>query len=531
MGFSVTVGPATRAAYWPKPLSVKEANHMSNAAMSPHRPARREGPRLGIGPGLVATGRGLVFFGLMVAGLALVLLGLLAPFWVIGYSIWLFVWNGALHVQWPTAGFGYTSVSASPSPSPFPTLGGRISALPSVHSLGRSYLAPGQQWPRDFIPLGLIAAALIIGWFLLPTLLLTLRSLLNQTRRLSSRWCGVPIAAPYRRPGPDTNLAGTRHRIGWLLADPATWRDLLWVVVNAALGFLLIVVPAAVAGAVLGRSGRAAVGQTPAQPAGHLAIVLATLGAAAAVGCVLAGPWLLRGYGWLAHSMLAPAGQAGLTARMEHLTQTRSETLDTGAAEIRRIERDLHDGAQARLVAMGMTLSAAEQLVDTSPDAARALLAEARDSSAKALAELRSLVRGIHPPVLADRGLAEAIKALALDSPVRIHIASELSGRPAAPVESAAFFAVSELLTNVAKHACARQAWIDIRYSGGMLRIGVTDDGAGGADPVGGSGLRGIERRLAAFDGVLAISSPPGGPTTATMEIPCALSSPKISFC
>jgi signal transduction histidine kinase len=510
---------------------------MSNAAMSPHRPARREGPRLGIGPGLVATGRGLVFVGLMLAGLALLLLGLMAPFWVIGYAIWLFVWNGALHVQWPTTAFGSSSGSVSASPSPMPTLGGRLSPLPSIHRSGHAYLAPGQQWPRDFIPLGLIAAALIIGWFLLPTALLALRSLLNQTRRLSSRWCGVPIAVPYRRPGPGTDLTGTRRRIGWLLADPAIWRDLLWVVVNVALGFLLIVLPAALAGALLSRSGRPAVGRTvvglsTAQPAGHLVVVLVAMGAAAAaVACVLAGPWLLRGYGWLAHSMLAPVGQAGLTARMEHLTQTRSETLDIGAAEIRRIERDLHDGAQARLVAMGMTLSAAEQLVDTSPDAARALLAEARDSSAKALAELRSLVRGIHPPVLADRGLAEAIKALALDSPVHIHIASELPGRPAAPVESAAFFAASELLTNVAKHACARQAWIDIRYSGGMLRIGVTDDGAGGADPVGGSGLRGIERRLAAFDGVLAISSPPGGPTTATMEIPCALSSPKISFC
>ena len=133
--------------------------------------------------------------------------------------------------------------------------------------------------------------------------------------------------------------------------------------------------------------------------------------------------------------------------------------------------------------------------------------------------------------MLADRGLADAIRALALDRPMRIHLASELPGRPPAPIESAAYFAVSELLANVSKHAEARQTWIDIRHTDGMLRIGVTDNGHGGAEPSRGSGLRGIEHRLAAFDGVLAISSPPGGPTSVTMEIPCALSSPKTSSC
>jgi signal transduction histidine kinase len=217
--------------------------------------------------------------------------------------------------------------------------------------------------------------------------------------------------------------------------------------------------------------------------------------------------------------------------QVRHLTQTRTEALDTGAAEIRRIERDLHDGAQARLVAMGMTLDAAGQVIDSNPEAARALLYEARDASVKALAELRALVRGIHPPVLADRGVADAIRALALDSPLRISLASDLRGRLPAPVESAAYFAVSELLANVSKHAQARRTWIDIRHTDGMLRIGVTDDGQGGAEPGHGTGLRGIERRLAAFDGVLAVSSPPGGPTSVTMEIPCALSSPKTSSC
>ena len=135
----------------------------------------------------------------------------------------------------------------------------------------------------------------------------------------------------------------------------------------------------------------------------------------------------------------------------------------------------------------------------------------------------------IHPPVLADRGLAAAVEALAPDSPLRIHLASDLEGRLPAAVESAAYFAVSELLASVSKHAEARRTWIDIRHTDGMLRIGVTDNGHGGADPARGSGLRGIERRLAPFDGVLAVSSPPGGPTAVIMEIPCVSSSPKTS--
>jgi signal transduction histidine kinase len=275
----------------------------------------------------------------------------------------------------------------------------------------------------------------------------------------------------------------------------------------------------------------------PAFP-GNTPGTLAVLGVAITTAGVAAAPLLLRGYGLLTRKLLAPAGHAELALRVRQLTETRTEALDTGAAEIRRIERDLHDGAQARLVAMGMTLDAAGQIIDTNPEAARALLYEARDASVRALAELRDLVRGIHPPVLADRGLADAIRALALDSPVRIELASDLRGRPPAPVESAAYFAVSELLANVSKHAEAGQAWIDIRHADGMLRIGVTDDGHGGAEPAlkgageaGGGGLRGIERRLAAFDGVLAVSSPPGGPTAVTMEIPCALSSPKTSSC
>jgi signal transduction histidine kinase len=236
---------------------------------------------------------------------------------------------------------------------------------------------------------------------------------------------------------------------------------------------------------------------------------------------------------WLAKRTIIADIRAvrGLSGRVRQLTETRTDVIDTSAAELRRVERDLHDGAQARLVAVGMNLRAAERLMKTNPDAALALVTESRHTSARALAELRDLVRGIHPPVLADRGLGDAIRALALDTPFMTVVEIALDGRPPMPVESAAYFAVAEVLANVVKHAGASRALIRIEHAGditgGMLRIEVMDDGAGGANPEYGTGLRGVERRLGTFDGILALSSPPGGPTIVVIEVPCALSSPK----
>jgi signal transduction histidine kinase len=268
----------------------------------------------------------------------------------------------------------------------------------------------------------------------------------------------------------------------------------------------------------------------------------------AAVQCaaILAlGVWLVpRTVGVHARVLLGREADAELVGRVEQLTQTRADAVDTAAAELRRVERDLHDGAQARLVALGMSLRAAERLIPTSPQAAIALVAEAREASSKALTELRDLVRGVYPPVLADRGLGDAVRALALDTPVRTETDIHLPGRLDPPVESACYFAIAEALTNAVKHSGARLVQIRIRYAAarhapagpdrpatGMLRIEVTDNGTGGADPANGSGLAGVERRLATFDGILAVSSPVGGPTIIVMEIPCALSSPRTSSC
>jgi signal transduction histidine kinase len=220
-----------------------------------------------------------------------------------------------------------------------------------------------------------------------------------------------------------------------------------------------------------------------------------------------------------------------LTNRVQRLSETRTDAVDTAAAELRRVERDLHDGAQARLVALGMSLRAAERLFATSPGAALAMIGEAREMSSRALTELRDLVRGILPPVLADRGLGDAVRALALETPLNIKLDIDLPGRLAEPVESAAYFAVAEVLANVVKHAHARTVDIHMRHDGDALRIAVTDDGVGGADPAKGSGLQGVERRLGTFDGILAVNSPPGGPTIVVIEVPCALLSLKTSSC
>jgi len=218
-----------------------------------------------------------------------------------------------------------------------------------------------------------------------------------------------------------------------------------------------------------------------------------------------------------------------LTRRVQRLTESRAVVVDTAAADLRRLERDLHDGAQARLVALGMNLRAAEKLIPVSPDAALALVAEARATSARALTELRELVRGVHPPVLADRGLGDALRALALDTPMKIKADIDLPDRLPAPVETACYFAVAEVLTNAVKHSGARAGQVSATHRDGALRIMVTDFGVGGADPARGTGLAGIEKRLAAFDGIVAVSSPVGGPTMVVMEVPCASSSPRIS--
>jgi len=212
--------------------------------------------------------------------------------------------------------------------------------------------------------------------------------------------------------------------------------------------------------------------------------------------------------------------RAALQQRIASLETSRAGAVDVQEGELRRIERDLHDGAQARLVALGMSLGMAEQKLATDAEAARELLAEARAGAGEALRELRDLARGIHPPVLADRGLDAAVRALAAGSPISVTVSATLPARPSAPVETAAYFVVAEALANAGKHARASRVDVRISRAGDALVVEIHDDGAGGADPRGG-GLAGLRSRVEALDGQLSVLSPRGGPTTIRAELPC----------
>ncbi|CAL9426636.1 sensor histidine kinase [Streptomyces sp. enrichment culture] len=381
--------------------------------------------------------------------------------------------------------------------------------------------------------LTLVSVALVpigIGIVTTPWVLTGVRAFADRRRLLAAQWGGVRIPRTYRPLPADAN---PWTRTFGMLGDPATWRDFRWLPVDMTAGFITALLAFAVP--VYALEGFAvAAGLWRATPDGYWylfihatgqlsALFAAVLGAVLLVASPRLTPLLLRAHFALTGAVLG-AGQEELAERVRVLTETRRDAVDTSAAELRRIERDLHDGAQARLVAMGMDLGTIEALLEKNPAKAKELLAQARQSSAEALTELRDLVRGIHPPVLAERGLGDAVRALALRVPLTVEVDVNLPGRADAPVESAGYFAVSEVLTNAAKHSGADRVWIDLHHEDGRLRITVTDDGRGGATIGAGSGLAGVERRLGTFDGVLAVSSPAGGPTMVTMEIPCALS-------
>ncbi|WP_433351915.1 sensor histidine kinase [Microtetraspora malaysiensis] len=384
--------------------------------------------------------------------------------------------------------------------------------------------------------LAIVSVAVGVGLFALPVVMIAVRGLANYQRRVAGVWSGVRIDVPYRT-GADVDAydaVGSWRHCRRLLADPATWRDLVWMLLDAPVGLVLGLLPASLV--AYGLNGilvtpllwehmgphwgfgviwpiRNQTDACLAIPQGVLLVVL---------GLLVARP-VLALHAHFNRLLLAPTRSARLALRVEQLIETRSETVDAQAAELRRIERDLHDGAQARLVSLGMSLGLADTLVERDPAMVRKLLADAMDSSSAALTELRDLVRGIHPPVLAERGLEGAVRALVMSQALPVEVDIVLPSRPQAPVESAAYFAIAEALANIAKHSGADRAWVRMWYADGSLRMRVGDNGRGGADPEGGSGLRGLQRRLAAFDGMLDISSPVGGPTLVTMELPCAL--------
>jgi signal transduction histidine kinase len=318
-------------------------------------------------------------------------------------------------------------------------------------------------------------------------------------------------------------VTGRPHWRGYLAAyrSRVTWRQA---------GYHFLATPLVAVGGVLTllmwAAGLASVGGALAEVVksgvGHKArIVLPVL---AIVFLVLA-PWLAAGVAALdrrfALPLLGPSRAEELQRRVATLAESRAGVVDAADAERRRIERDLHDGAQRRLVSLAMNLGMARAELDGLPDDARRVIADAHEEAKEALAELRDLVRGLHPAILDDRGLDAALSGIAARSPVPVSLRVRLPERAPPTVEAVAYFVVSEALANIAKHSGAASAEVTVDRVGGRLRVLVTDDGVGSADPAGGTGLAGLARRAASVDGTFDLSSPPGGPTQITVEIPC----------
>jgi signal transduction histidine kinase len=245
----------------------------------------------------------------------------------------------------------------------------------------------------------------------------------------------------------------------------------------------------------------------------------------AALFLLLASPWLIRAASALdaelARSLLGRSETGALAERVSQLVTSRQRVVDSVEAERQRMERDLHDGAQQRLVSLAMTLGRAKNRLGDKEPAVRTLIEEAHSEAMQAIAEIRDLTRGLHPPVLTDRGLDAALSAVAARSAVPVRLRVDVQPRPSLTIESIAYFVVTEALANVAKHALAAQVEVQVTRVGDVLRVEVRDDGQGGADPAGGSGLRGLTDRVAGVDGRLMVDSPPGGGTTLIAEVPC----------
>ncbi|MEV8480329.1 sensor domain-containing protein [Streptomyces sp. NPDC051173] len=247
------------------------------------------------------------------------------------------------------------------------------------------------------------------------------------------------------------------------------------------------------------------------------------IGVTCAVGLalVLITPWIIRGLAFGDRMLvLGLLGPSPLAERVWELEEDRGVVVDTAAADLRRIERDLHDGAQTRLVALAMDLGLAKEKLEEDPEAAAKMVDEAHGEVKLALQELRDLARGIHPAILTDRGLGPALSALAARCTVPVRAEVDLTYRPAPAIEGIAYFTVSELLQNISKHSGARTARVDVWRSENRVMLQVSDDGRGGASTDSGSGLAGLAERLGSVDGLLVVDSPVGGPTAVTAELP-----------
>jgi signal transduction histidine kinase len=386
---------------------------------------------------------------------------------------------------------------------------------PAIIVVGAAAAGPGKL-PGWLAPL-LVVSAVVLTAAALPALTVAQRHLLRVMR-------GVDIP-----PRPAIRWTTWRGLMAWLRAE-TTWRQAAYHVLVAPLlaltGLLMpflwaVGVPLA---AIFAYVGLAKSFNLKFIEPGHTVIYgyLTVLGVLALVAAPRVGAAVIRLDIRVASAMLGPSRVTALEHRVETLTESRAGVVDAADAERRRIERDLHDGAQQRLVSLAMHLGLARAGLTNLPENARQVIAEAHDEAKEALAELRHLVRGLHPAILEDRGLDAALSGIAARSPVPVRIDVHIPQRVPPTVEAVAYFVVSEALANTAKHARASHAGVSARREGDVLRVNVTDDGMGGADLSRGTGLAGLTQRVRSVDGTLAISSPAGGPTTITAELPCA---------
>ncbi|MER5790042.1 sensor domain-containing protein [Streptomyces sp. NPDC001980] len=325
----------------------------------------------------------------------------------------------------------------------------------------------------------------VIGIPLLAATLLGARQLGKLERARARALLGVRVEEP--TPLPWTRRGAGSRRLWMTLKDPVGWRTLLYDFIRLPWGVLTFCI---------------------------------TLVSLFVLWPVL--PFVARGLANVDRAMvrglLSPSDE--LERRIAELESDRGVVVDTAAADLRRIERDLHDGAQARLVNLAMGLGLAKEKLLEDPDAAATMVEEAHGEVKLALQELRDLARGIHPAVLTDRGLDAALSSVASRCTVPVQVTADLPSRPAPAIEGIAYFTVSELLQNISKHSGARTASVDVWRTDDRLLIQVRDDGRGGASLDGGSGMRGLADRLGAVDGLFVVDSPAGGPTTVTAELP-----------
>jgi signal transduction histidine kinase len=400
------------------------------------------------------------------------------------------------------------------------------------------------QAPRDLLYVGL-AAPLGLAWIItltvgfavgialsvvivgIPVLVLTFE-LARLGARIERARAALVLGAPITQPPAPRTPGGLPRRLWARVTDRTGWKELGYMLLLGTLGTALgAVVIALWSGVLAAIAAPAFSASAPAhsllgRQSGWALAGIVVAGLALAVLTVLLTRGLALGLGAIANWLLAPDERAMLTARVDTLEATRAAAVESADARLRRLERDLHDGAQHRLSYIAMELDRARAKLAEDPDAASELLTRAHEESKKAMGELRDLVRGIHPSVLTDRGLDAAVSGLAERCPVPVDVDIQVDARPSTAIETAAYYVVAEALTNVGKHAGARSAAVEIRREGSLLAISVSDDGHGGASRRPGSGLEGLAQRVEALDGSLTIDSPTGGPTTVRAEVPCA---------